>query len=341
VFWPKAHQYRHAAPANPHGYICNNRVYAITAYDQAYGPPLAAALNTTFAALMKEFYGRILGREGNTDTMVGDCKQMITLKLDTVAEKPAARLIQAHVALCGRKTLPLSPMGDELDQKDRQELDEAFFEGLGGKTKKQQKEYRERLYEVMKTLHRAKRDLELIAIENRRKSARSGEPTAEDIAVEIWDEFDTTKLSLFPEDFLGETELGETEKVDFGAGQRIVVGEGLFASYEGLEKPSPEHVKQGTILFGGREINLRNIDRARYAAVCLSEGRAGVIEIPQDTEVCRALARAHGAYLAKLHKDFKSQAEERTSSTKELNKMLQLLANKIRSQTMALREGIG
>ena len=340
VFWPKAHQYRHAAPANPNGYICNNRVYAITAYEDAQGPLLAAVLNTTFSALMKEYYGRILGREGNTDTMVGDCKQMITLKLDAVGEKAAARLVKAHAAICTRKTLPFCPMGDELEQKDRQELDEAFFECLGIKTNKKQNEYRERLYEVMTSLYRAKRSLELVAIENKRRSSHGGEPTADDIAEEIWDEFDATKRSLFPEDFLGVAELGKTERIDFGTGQRHVVGEGLFASHEGLEKPGPEHVKQGTILFDTREFDLKSIDRARYAAMCLSEGQSGVIEIPKDSEVCRTLTKAHADYLANLNSEFKKQAEERTSSTKELNKVLQLIANKIRATTMGQREGI-
>jgi hypothetical protein len=216
-------------------------------------------------------------------------------------------------------------MGAELDQTDRQEMDEAFFECLGVESFKEQKALRERLYAEMRTLHFNKRDLELKAIENRRKTARGGEPTPESIAAEIWDEFDKTNISLFPDDFLGEYDNLETDELEVARGDRIVLGDSMFDLVGEVDDPTSKHVKKSMVLVDKKLYEFGTIERSRYAAACMKSGVFGSIEIPKDGTVCKAVLAAWEDDQKKLGDTFKKSAKERTSSDRDMNKVVGLL----------------
>jgi hypothetical protein len=89
--WPKAHQYRHIVTFNPDKLPINCRLYAIKGQTHIDPKLLGAILNSTLVIWLKELYGRVVGREGNTDTMVFEVKQIPivnpTLIPSTVADK--------------------------------------------------------------------------------------------------------------------------------------------------------------------------------------------------------------------------------------------------------------
>lgn len=74
VLWPMAQKYRHIAPANPEGLVCNHNLFYLRTPelnpDEARS--LAAVLNGTIVALFKHFYGRYAGSEGTLKTEVVD-----------------------------------------------------------------------------------------------------------------------------------------------------------------------------------------------------------------------------------------------------------------------------
>jgi hypothetical protein len=66
-FWPMAQKYRHIIPWNPKEVPCNHNLFDIHSlelqdYEQG---ALMGILNSTLVGLLKHFYGRYAGSEGN------------------------------------------------------------------------------------------------------------------------------------------------------------------------------------------------------------------------------------------------------------------------------------
>ncbi|MCX6929389.1 MAG: hypothetical protein NT154_40170 [Verrucomicrobia bacterium] len=74
LVWPKSQQYRHVVVHNKNRLIVNCNLYDVTVVDEQGRPPdlLAAVLNSTLVGLMKIFFGRYAGTEGNLKTEVVD-----------------------------------------------------------------------------------------------------------------------------------------------------------------------------------------------------------------------------------------------------------------------------
>ncbi len=73
-FWPKSQQYRHIIPANSFNLNCNCNLYDL---HSLIDKPLATRaimpiLNSTLVALVKTFFGRYAGTEGNLKTEIVD-----------------------------------------------------------------------------------------------------------------------------------------------------------------------------------------------------------------------------------------------------------------------------
>jgi hypothetical protein len=74
AFWPMAQQYRHIIAANPERLVCNHNLFyvSVPALSVPQQETLPAILNSTLMALMKTYYGRYAGTEGNLKTEVVD-----------------------------------------------------------------------------------------------------------------------------------------------------------------------------------------------------------------------------------------------------------------------------
>lgn len=221
AFWPKAQQYRHIIPGNPHAIICNCNLYDLAApkLTKREQQALVAVLNSTIVGLFKTFYGRYAGTEGNLKTEVVDVNLIDVVDPRGIPDGIAARLSDALRAMCKRDvghmveeslkdchsyeramhiaTGPIT-LPDELAQPDRRELDDAVFDLLGVSDATERSRLIDRLYEAV-TLHfRDIRVTEIQKMEDRRKGEKTKFSTT-DLAADAWDAVDLPDLTPLAE----------------------------------------------------------------------------------------------------------------------------------------------
>jgi hypothetical protein len=211
-FWPKAQQYRHIIPANTYNLNCNCNLYDL---HSLLGSPLATRalmpiLNSTLIALIKCFFGRYAGTEGNLKTEVVDTvlieipdprniTEPILRRLETafasmqkheVTHLVEEAFLKCHSAEEVREAANL-PLGLplELQQADRRELDDAVFELLGVTDSQQRAELIDRLYHEVAMHFRAVRIVEVQKMEQRRHGGRTA-VSANQLAQDAWEELE-------------------------------------------------------------------------------------------------------------------------------------------------------
>ena len=157
LIWPKSQQYRHVVVHNRNRLIVNCNLYDITVLNGHACPPelLCAVLNSTLVSMMKTYFGRYAGTEGNLKTEVVDVNLLEVPDPRAATPEVSAKLKSAFDRLCQRDTsgmveeefmechtperaekLAEKPIGLswELQQPDRRDLDLAVFELLGVKS---------------------------------------------------------------------------------------------------------------------------------------------------------------------------------------------------------------
>lgn len=315
VVWPKAHQYRHIVSFNPANHPVNCRLYAIKANEGVDAKVLGALLNSTFIAWLKEIYGRVLGREGNTDTMVFEVKQMLVPDTSNLSDDTCHRLCRALDRLMRRRTLPFFPMGDELEQADRVELDNAVFEALGVISPEEQNEWRERLYEQVRLLHKQKRELEEEAQVNRVKAARTKRTaSARTLAKEIWRELDSIDFRRFPSDFVPPNTPTKAHQLPEG---EVQVGREMFTGAGALGV--------GYIMIGDELREVGSLCKAEFVRAWQEAGNHGTVQIPVDDNACQAALDNYHRYRAATQDTFFQWASSRTADERLQHQIVALL----------------
>ena len=303
VLWPKAHQYRHIVTFNDENLPINCRLYAIKAHANVDPKVLAAILNSTLVAWFKEIYGRVVGREGNTDTMVFETKQMLVVDPLQISPNVAGRLRTALDKLMQRPALPIYPMGAELEQADRVELDDAVFAALGVNDPTEQQQWREQVYDELKRLYKRKRELEEIAMENRIKAARTKRTaSARTLAKEIWREMDKSAFRRFPDDFVLPGTATERFRLPEG---EVQVGRELFTGAGALGV--------GYIMIGDDLIFAGSMVKAEFIQAWQEAGNTGTVHVPEDDEVCQQVLDAYQQYREEIQEDILRWAKSRTA----------------------------
>jgi hypothetical protein len=211
-FWPKAQQYRHIIPSNPHKLNTNCNLYNIHALTSGSLAPhaLMPILNSTIVAFVKPFYGRYAGTEGNLKTEVVDTLLIEIPDPRNVTEPILRRLEAAFASMQGRRVTHLVeeaflnchtaeevheaaklPLGlpAELQQPDRHELDDAVFELLGVTNATRRQELIDQLYREIALHFRAIRIVEVQKMEQRRGGG-GGRVSPLNLALSAWDELE-------------------------------------------------------------------------------------------------------------------------------------------------------
>jgi hypothetical protein len=209
LVWPKSQQYRHVVVFNSSRLVVNCNLYDVTVLDEDARPPktAAAVLNSTLVALIKIYFGRYAGTEGNLKTEVVDVN-LIELP-DPRFASPAVRrkLNAAFDRLCERNTMPMveevfmqchSPeraanlalepvsLPAELTMRDRRDLDLAVFEMLGVSDLAERENLCDRLYYETATHFRQVRIVE-IQKQEQRAGSNAGRFAVGDLALDLWD----------------------------------------------------------------------------------------------------------------------------------------------------------
>ena len=303
LFWPKAQQYRHIVPLNPDQLVCKDRLYDVWVADKLDPKLLWATLNSTMVALSKHQFGRGAGIEGNLDTHVIDVNAMLVPDIRIASPEAAARAIAACEKMSARSAERY--LYDEFVLDDRRELDDATLEILGIQDPSERAETRDHIYRDLTAFQKATREREIIAQRDRRHSSRTSASSPQDIADELWAEYQPSLgLLEFPEDFVGH--LNEGEWIDLPSGP-VEVGRALL--------DQDDLLKGGTVRVGGKDglvMDVGTMSQGQFVEALSSCHRSGRIRLPA-APVCAEAVSTFQQYCDDLRKRCSDLAKQRTS----------------------------
>jgi type I restriction enzyme M protein len=139
VLWPMIHDERHCVFYNTIAVVDHNLFELFPKYRSVNSAKvLCALLNTTIYALFKELFGRSTLGQGALKTEGIDIEKLPAFRLELLKKKTTSKILSAFNKITRRPVLPLF---EEVKQKDRQELDNIFFDILGLTKKERQQVY--------------------------------------------------------------------------------------------------------------------------------------------------------------------------------------------------------
>jgi hypothetical protein len=209
LIWPKSQQYRHVVVHNKSRLVVNCNLYDVTVVDENNCSPelLAAVLNSTLVALVKIYFGRYAGTEGNLKTEVVDVNLLEIPDPRHVAGSIAKKLRDAFHQLCTRDTQPLVEeafmechsservkklaeksvtLPRELQMPDRRALDLAVFELLGVTNAAAREQLCDELYFETANHFRQIRIVE-VQKQEQRAQAEGREFRTDELVADLWD----------------------------------------------------------------------------------------------------------------------------------------------------------
>ena len=318
MFWPMAQQYRHVIPLNKDLLPSNHNLFDLWAHDQSKVSLLWAVLNSTVAVLAKHQFGRAAGVEGNLKTEVVDVNMMLVPDIRKATPEATERAVSACERISRRNASRY--LYEEFTLDDRRELDDATLEILGIEDADERVALRDRIYRDVTDMQQSIRDREIIAQGDRRRSARRGTSTPQDIADELWAEYEPSlDLLQFPEDFV--TRSNEGDLIDLPAGE-IEVGEAMMDT-DGL-------LGVGKIRVGGRDgevMEVGSVSHARFLQALSRCHRTGRVRLPAD-DVCDDAVSSFDQYQSELRNRCSELARQRTSDQRRQRAVVDVLLRK-------------
>ena len=325
VFWPMAHKYRHIAPGNPEGLVCNHNLFYIDpeGLSSIESAALIAILNSTIVAIIKHFYGRYAGAEGTLKTEVVDTVLLevpnpagisknlasrLGKALESISHRVVTHLVEDELLDCHtsehlrsllKKSLPLPK---ELQQADRQELDDCVLELIGVDDPQHRRQLLEELYAQTVGYYRYQRTQDIQSMENRGGGQRR--LTAEDIAASIWDSLANDDKGPPLADWL-KTLTGNRQPVHIPDGKATALGKGHMFS------PADVDFAQGKTIH--HETYAHPVQAALVALLANLELR-GQAELPADERACAEWHKAIEKRLADARGRFDVLAGSRTGT---------------------------
>jgi hypothetical protein len=324
AFWPKTQQYRHMAPTNPEGIVCNCNLYTVvpTFEDATACAALNAVLNCTIVALLKCFYGRYAGTEGALKTEVVDALMLeipdprsaskhvtarMTNALRQMGTRPVTHLVQESMLQCHDEThmreilkRPVE-LSNELRQPDRRALDDAVFEMIGVEDPKERVHLIDELYEQTASYYRQQRTLEIQGMRNRSKAGRK-QISPRDLAASVWD-------SLRPEE-RGEPVV-EWMKTRYPGGIEVSIldGKPTARGSDDMFSPASVSFKQGAKAV---EMDYASPEHAALVVALAELEIRGSVTLPDTAAACQECREQLATRLASARARFTELAASRT-----------------------------
>ena len=310
MFWPMAQQYRHLAPLNDRRLVCNHNLFDVFAREETDPRVLCGVLNSTLVAMHKHIFGRLAGTEGNLKTEVVDVKMMLVPDPRQASASAKARIQTALDLMARRHTRNLQ---DEFELADRQVLDDAVLELLGETDPAERAKIRARLYEDMTAMHKAIRDKELLANENKKQTKRGSKLSPQQLAQEIWAELHPSLVKRFPEDFFDVAQA--VDNVELADGKLRVIDNSLMS--------------QVGVDMNGQYTELGDQRRAQLAKAVFDAGRRGLVPIPRDGGVCDLARGQFRVYEDQAMDELHILIAAKTANEKMQAKVLHLLKHRL------------
>ena len=308
LIWPKSQQYRHVVALNKDQLPVNSNLYDVWVNDHVQPDLLWAALNSTVAVLAKHQFGRAAGVEGNLKTEVVDVNMMLVPDIRKAPPDAAQRAVAACERMSRRNARRY--LYEEFTLDDRHELDDATLEILGIEDPDERDALRDRLYRDVTEMQQSIRDREIIAQRDRRRSARRGASTPQDVADELWTEHQSSlDLLQFPEDFITRPPNSRNwgDPFDLPSGE-VEVGLAMIDA-DGM-------LMAGTIRVGGRDgeiIDIGSVPQARFLEALSMCHREGQVRLPPD-QVCDDAVNSFHQYRTELRDRITQLTHRRTTN---------------------------
>ncbi|MBI3653752.1 MAG: hypothetical protein HY231_22190 [Acidobacteria bacterium] len=335
-FWPKAQQYRHIIPANTYGLNCNCNLYDIHSLTESSiaTRALMPVLNSTLIALMKTFYGRYAGTEGNLKTEVVDSLlieipdprnvtapilERLEKAFASMKEREVTHLVEEafrkfHTAEEVREaeniplTLPL-----ELTQEDRRELDDAVFELLGVTDPKRREKLIDQLYREVILHFRAVRIVEVQKMEQRRRGSGKDKISISDLALDAWNELEPEWQKPFVEWIAQQATQLKTIRLPDGEARL----------------PDATNFFEATTVYFGKKPAVSLVCDSRAEAELVfaitQTGLHGDISVPTNEKECSKVVQALETRLAEGKTKLEELAQQRAGSDKLREQMMNIL----------------
>ena len=301
-FWPEGQQYRHIIPANPHQVVCNHKLFDVHVLtkNRLAARALMPILNSTLVALIKTFYGRYAGTEGNLQTAVIDALMLDIPDPRNVTAPILDQLESAFSSMQGRQLTHLVeeafrqchtadevreaeklPLGLplELQREDRRKLDDAVFKLLSVADTRRREELIDQLYREVALHFRSVRIVEVQKMEQRRLGGNRDKVSQLQLALDAWSELDSDwqkPLSAWLEE-----QTGNAKIVDLPDGD--------------VRLPAPTNFFEASTLFFGKKPAISHVCASRAEAELLfsiaNAGLRGPISLPDTEAECEQLNR--------------------------------------------------
>jgi hypothetical protein len=340
AFWPMAQHYRHIIPANPESLVCNHNLFYVSAKpeDKTRPDALVAVLNCTIVGLIKTYYGRYAGTEGNLKTEVVDVNLLDVPDPRGISARVLKRLRSALLSMQGRevgrlveeafmnchtaahvKQLAETPLelSAELRQADRRELDDAVLEMIGIGSARERAALLDELYLETARHYRRIRIVEVQKMEQRSRASGAQQFTAQDLAEGIWDSLapDEKRESLLA--WLASAGAA-SETISIPEGKPVANGAGH------LFEPRAVVFRSA----GARqEVVYSSVEQAALVAALAELGVRGKVTVPAQAAACRQTVRELAARLAEAQRRFEELAASRTGTPALQDRTAELLVH--------------
>jgi hypothetical protein len=286
---------------------------------------LMAILNSSLLALIKTFYGRYAGTEGNLKTEVVDVVMIEVPDPRNITEEILGRLESAFAKMQARRVthlveqefldchtaeevreaakLPLH-LPAELEQHDRRELDDAVFELLGVRDPAERAALIDQLYLELTIHFRAVRIVEVQKMEQRRLGNSARDVSAHELAADAWGELE--------EDF--KTPLSSWLVEHAVRAKPIKIPEGH------ARLPDSGHFfEANTVFFGAKpavSLDCNSREQAELVYAVATAGLRGAVPLPVEPDACRQLAMELSVHFSSIKDRLQMLAESRAGSDK-------------------------
>jgi type I restriction enzyme M protein len=194
VLWPMIHDERHSVFYNTVAVVDHNLFELFPLYRSVNAEKiLCALLNTTVYALFKELFGRSTLGQGALKTEGIDIEKLPVPKIKSLERGTIKTLTNSFDKIAGRTILPIF---EEILQRDRQQLDNVFFDILGLTTEERRQVY-DAVYELV--TNRIQKAKTFKKNNSNKKEGFNPKSYADHILEEI---FLTENQRTFPNDFV-------------------------------------------------------------------------------------------------------------------------------------------
>jgi len=338
AFWPKAQQYRHIIAQNIEGLICNCNLYDVLplpTLKAIEASALCAILNTTLVALLKTYYGRFAGTEGNLKTEIVDVnlldvpdprgappalltrlqKALRAIQGRAVGHLVESALMDCHTAdeVMKAARIPLG-LSEELRRPDRRELDDAVLELIGVESASDRAALLEELYRETASHYRRIRIVEVQKMEQR-AGGRARRFSPQDLAVSIWDSLSEEEKGPPLQEWLAQ-QPGPTESATIPEGRPVAFGPDHMLHPCGVDFKVAKHTTQ---------MDYASPEQAALIARLAALDLRGQVSVPADAKVCRRVLHELVARLAAAETRFAEVAASRTGTERLQQRTAELL----------------